>query len=211
MNTEHESPDQMLAQFRAGQSEAGNRLLRRYEPWLKLMARQQLQSRFQAKFDASDVVQQALLEAVRDFPQFRGQTEGEFIAWLRRILAHVLAHEVRRYAGTMKRDLDREVSMEQELAHTSRRLGDMVPGPGTSPSRKMMEGEQQAMLAAMLERLPEDYREVLVLRHLDGLSHDEIAARMGRNAGAVRMLWVRALARLREEVDKAGVSFTWRP
>src|SRR5262249_23733509 len=79
-------------------------LLARYQPSLHLLARLQLDRRFQGKFDASDLVQQTLLEACRALPQFRGQTEAEFTAWLRQILAHVLAHEMRRYHGTQQRD-----------------------------------------------------------------------------------------------------------
>ena len=54
-----------------------------------------------------------------------------------------------------------------------------------------------------MARLPADYAEVILLRNIEGLSHDEIALRMGRGSGAVRMLWVRALARLRQELDEA--------
>ena len=56
------------------------------------------------------------------------------------------------------------------------------------------------ILAEALARLPDDAREVILLRNLEGLSHEAIAERMERSPGAVRMLWVRALARLRDEV-----------
>jgi RNA polymerase sigma-70 factor (ECF subfamily) len=195
----------LLQAFRAGEEGAGDRLLRRFAPWLKLRARLQWESRFQAKLDPSDVVQQALIEAVRAFPHFRGRTEPEFVAWLRQILARTLAHEVRRYAGTQKRDVDREVSFEQAWSRSSQRLGEMLAATGTSPSQQVARREQEVLLAGALERLPEDYREVIILRHLEGLSHDAVAARVGRNPGAVRMLWVRALARLRKEVEQAGL------
>jgi RNA polymerase sigma-70 factor, ECF subfamily len=195
---------ELLAAFRSGNADAGDRLLRLYEPWLKLMARLQWQSRYHAKFDPSDVVQQTLLGAVKAAPQFRGNTEPEFVAWLRQILARALAHEVRRYAGTQKRDLGREVSLEEELARSSARLGEMLAASGSSPSQKAVRREREVALAAMLERLPEDYREVLILRHLEGLSHEQAAERLNRSSGAVRMLWVRALARLREEAAAAG-------
>lgn len=198
-------PD-LLAAWRAGDVGAGDVLLRRFEPWLRLLARQQWQTRFQAKFDPSDVAQQAWLEAVKAFPQFRGSSEAEFAAWLRQILAHALAHEIRRYAGTQKRDLGRERSLDETLSEASQRLGDMLPGSGTAPGQRLIQAEQQTRLAAVLERLPEDYRDVIVLRHLEGLPHEEVARRLGRNPGAVRMLWVRALARLREEVEKSGLS-----
>jgi RNA polymerase sigma-70 factor (ECF subfamily) len=180
--------------------------LRHFEPWLRLLARVQVESRFRARFDPSDVVQQTMIEAVRALPQFRGASEEEFAAWLRQILAHVLAHEIRRHDGALKRQLRREVPLDRELTHTSRRLGDLLPAGGASPSQALVQQERQLLLAQALQRLPEDYREVIILRNLEGLSHEEVAKRLDRNPGAVRMLWVRALARLRQEVESLGSS-----
>lgn len=178
--------------------------LERYRSWLGLLARLRLEPRFRAKFDPSDIVQQTLLEAVRDWPRFRGQTEAERAAWLRRILAHVLLHEMRRYGGTRRRDVDREVSLDEALAESSRRLGAALAAPQTSPSEQAARHELERRLADALARLPADYAEVILLRNVEGLPHEEVARRMGRGAGAVRMLWVRALARLRQELDVAG-------
>jgi RNA polymerase sigma-70 factor (ECF subfamily) len=147
-------------------------------------------------------VQQTLLEAFRDLPKFRGSSEGELLAWLRQILAHVLAHEIRRYRGTQQRDIDQEVSLEQTLAQSSQRLAQVLADSGSSPSANAMAHEREVLLADVLAKLPEDYREVIILRNLEGLSHEEVAARMGRTAGAVRMLWVRALAQLRLAVEE---------
>lgn len=195
----------LLTAFRGGDAEAGNQLLKRYECSLELLARLQIESRFNAKFDPSDVVQQTMLEAVRAFPQFRGTSEAEFAAWLRQILAHTLAHEIRRYRGTQKRDVDREMPLDQQLTQTWQRLGDVLVASGTSPSQKADKREREVLLAELLGRLPEDYRQVIILRNLEGLSHEEIARRMSRKPGAVRMLWVRALARLREEAEQSGL------
>lgn len=195
----------LLPAFRAGDRSAGDALLRRYEPWLKLLARVQLESRFRAKFDPSDVVQQAMLEAVRALPQFRGGTEAEFTAWLRQILTHALAHEIRRYAGTAKRHLAREVPIDQDPSRTSEPWGDVLAATGTSPSQSVVKREQSVLLAEVLQRLPADFREVIILRHLERLPHDEVARRMGRSPGAVRMLWVRALARLRKELQSVDL------
>ena len=190
----------LLNHARCGESPAQGDLLRRFEPWLRLLARIQCESRFQAKFDASDIVQQTLLEAVRALPQFRGSTEAELTAWLRQILAHALAHEIRRHHGAQKRDITLEVSLDAELAQSSQRLGAMLAESGPSPSQQAAQRELDVLLAEVLSRLPDDYREVLILRHLDGLSHDDIAQRMNRTAGAVRMLWTRALIALRQEL-----------
>jgi RNA polymerase sigma-70 factor (ECF subfamily) len=115
--------------------------LTRFQPWLHLLARLQIDNRLQGKFDPSDIVQQTLLEAVRALPQFRGQTEAELAGWLRAILGHVLAHEVRRYRGTQERDLTREVSIDQELAASSQRLGAILADPGASPSQQAVDHE----------------------------------------------------------------------
>jgi RNA polymerase sigma-70 factor (ECF subfamily) len=142
-----------------------------------------------------------MLEAVRAWPQFRGQTDGELAAWLRQILARVLAHEFRRFGGVKARDLGREVSLDRALAESSYRLGNVLADPATSVGAKLERQEGERKLAEVLERLPSDYREVILLRNMEGLSHEEVARRMDRGVGAVRMLWVRALARLRQEVE----------
>jgi RNA polymerase sigma-70 factor (ECF subfamily) len=191
----------LLQALQAGDHALAAAQLGRYRDWLRLLARGPLERRLQAKFDASDVVQQALLEACRALPQFRGTTEAELLAWLRQVLAHALAHEVRRYRGTQARDAGREVSLEQELDESSQRLNDLLTAPGPSPSEHAERREQGLALADVLARLPEDYRDVIVLRDLEGLSHEEVARRLGRGVGAVRMLWVRALARLRRELQ----------
>jgi RNA polymerase sigma-70 factor (ECF subfamily) len=177
--------------------------LERYRSWLGFLARLQVEPRLWAKFDPSDVVQQTMLEAVRGLPNFRGATQAELAAWLRQILARVLLHERRRFGGVQRRDLGREVSLEQALAESSRRLGDLLAAPDTSPSERAGRHELERRLADAMAKLPADYAEVILLRNIEGLSHDQIARRMGRGSGAVRMLWVRALARLRQELDLA--------
>jgi RNA polymerase sigma-70 factor (ECF subfamily) len=160
--------------------------------------------RFRGKFDPSDIVQQTLLEAVRAWPQFRGRTEAELAAWLRQILARVLTHEARHYLDARRRDLAREVSLEQALAESSDRLGEAALATGTSPSQHAIRHEQELRLAEALSRLPDDYREVILLRNVESLPHDAVARRMERSVGSVRMLWLRALACLRQELEKSG-------
>jgi RNA polymerase sigma-70 factor (ECF subfamily) len=105
-NMDPSFPGLLLDELRRGDPQALDFFAKRYRPWLGLLARLQAMHRLQGKFDASDLVQQTLLEACRALPQFRGQTEAELLAWLRQILAHVLAHEIRRYQGTQERNVD---------------------------------------------------------------------------------------------------------
>jgi RNA polymerase sigma-70 factor (ECF subfamily) len=178
--------------------DARTQWLLKYEAWLRLLARNEIDSRFAGKFDASDAVQQTLMEAWKGWENFRGDEEPQRLAWLRQILAHQLAHLARHYAGTQKRDLAREVSIERTLSQSAQRLDALLPARDASPSCQAVVREQRLQLAEVLERLPDDYRQVILLRNIEELSHEEIAERMQRSVGAVRMLWVRALAALRD-------------
>jgi RNA polymerase sigma-70 factor (ECF subfamily) len=176
----------------------------RYEAWLRLLARQEIDSRFAGKFEPSDAVQQTLLEAWKGWDNFRGTEEPQRLAWLRQILAHQLAHLARHYAGTQKRDLQREQSLEHSLSQSADRLDSLLPAGDCTPSGVASANEQRLLLARALERLPPDYRQVILLRNLEDLPHEEVARRMNRSEGAVRMLWVRALAALRDAISPPG-------
>jgi RNA polymerase sigma-70 factor (ECF subfamily) len=183
------------------QGDARTQWLLKYEAWLRLLARNEIDSRFAGKFDASDAVQQTLMEAWKGWEQFRGDDEPQRRAWLRQILAHQLAHLARHYAGTAKRDLARELSIEHTLNQSAQRLDSLLPASDVSPSGLAVANEQRLQLAEVLERLPADYRLVILLRNIEEFSHEEIAERMQRSVGAVRMLWLRALAALRDAMQ----------
>jgi RNA polymerase sigma-70 factor (ECF subfamily) len=158
----------------------------------------QIRRRLQGKVDPQDLVQEAFLEAHRDFAQFRGTSAAEFAHWLRRILATNLANLVRRYYGTQSRDIRLECQLEMDWDHSSRVLGQEVGAQQSTPSQQAVRREEAVRIADALEALPADYRDVLMMRHLEGLSFPEVARQMGRSVGSVEKLWARGLARLRE-------------
>ena len=174
----------------------------RYEAWLKTLARIEIDTRFQGKFSASDAVQQTMLEAWRVWDHFRGDTEAQRIAWLRGILRISWRISARHFAGVKKRDVSREQSLEQSLARSSQRLEQFLEAQQPSPDSELVLAEDRMRLIEVLDRLPDDYRQVILLRNLQELSYDEIGRTMNRRPGAVRMLWVRALARLRDEIQE---------
>jgi RNA polymerase sigma-70 factor (ECF subfamily) len=192
----------LLALARAGDTTALGALLESFRPYLALLARLQIGRRLQGKADPADLVQEAFLEAHRDFPGFRGATEAELAAWLRQILARNVANLVRRYVGTRGRDVRLERRLADELAESSRALERSLAAPSTSPSQRAAAREQAVRLAAALAGLPPDYAEVIVLRHLEGRPFADVAARMGRTQDSVKKLWVRAIARLRETLKE---------
>jgi len=190
-------PGQLLDQARAGDAPTLGRLLELHRTYMVVLARIQIGRRLQGKVDASDVVQEAFLGAYRDFPQFRGTTDKEFRGWLRQILASLLANLVRRYHGTRRRDIRLERQLALELEQSSQALDRGLVAAQSSPSQQAIRREEAVLLAEALGRLPEELRELLILRHLEGLSFPEVARRMGRTVDSVKKQWPRALATLR--------------
>jgi RNA polymerase sigma-70 factor (ECF subfamily) len=197
-------PERLLADVREGRAESLGALLELYRNYLSLLARTQIDLHLHGRADPSDLVQETFLEAYRDFGQFRGGTEAELLAWLRRILVHNLSRLVEKHLRTRKRDPRREVSLQRYLTameRSSAGLEAALVSPCSSPSAQAQRRELAAVLADQLARLKPEYREVIVLRNLEGLSFEEVARRMGRASGAVRMLWLRALDRLKELLE----------
>lgn len=200
LSVSNEPPELLLERARAGDSEALGPLLELYRNYLWLMARSQIGTTLQVRLNPSDLVQETFLEAHRDFRQFVGTTEMEFVAWLRRILVRSLADQVRHHKAK-GRDMHREQSLEVMLERSSAAAHQALASGISTASAQASRREQAVLLADALARLPADYREVIILRHLDRLSFEEIALRMGRSAGAARMLWARALERLRTTME----------
>jgi RNA polymerase sigma-70 factor (ECF subfamily) len=162
-----------------------------------LLARLQVNQRLQGKVDPGDLVQETFLAVHRAWPEFRGTTERELAAWLRTILAARVANLVRHYFGTQGRDIRLERELAAELDQSSRVLDRGLLAAQNSPSQEASRREQAVLLANTLGQLPEDYREVLILRHLEELTFPEVAQRMDRSLDSVKKLWARALDRLR--------------
>lgn len=185
---------------RAGDDSARRRLFEAGRSYLAVAAAYHLQRRLRAKVDVSDVVQETLLDAHGGFDRFAGTTAGEWLAWLRRIAARNALDAAKRYRGTAKRDAGREVPLDGDADGAGRI--DPV-SPISSPSERLLRGERELLLAEAIDGLPPDQREVVLLRNVERLPFEDVAERMGRSAGACRMLWMRALAGLRERLGDA--------
>jgi RNA polymerase sigma-70 factor (ECF subfamily) len=194
--------EELLAAARQGDAQQRERLFQACRSYLNVVARTHVRTRLQAKADASDLVQLTLLEAHRDFDRFAGRSEGEWLAWLRKILAHNAADLVRRYAGTGKRQAQLEVPLAQP-GDGSQAVGAPEPAArDATPSQQIVCRDRQLRLAAALESLADDHREVIMLRNFERLPFDEIAGRMQRSRPAVQMLWSRALKKLQEAMQE---------
>ena len=170
-----------------------DRLLESYRNYLRLLARTGIDASLRGKADPSDVVQETLIKAHQHFDQFQGRTEAELVAWLRRILTRNLADLVRRFKAAGARAVGREQSLDDAFAASSHAMLELVTPNGHSPSQSAQRRELSIILADALAELAPDYREVVVLRTLEGRDWEEVARAMVRSPGAVRLLWARRL------------------
>jgi RNA polymerase sigma-70 factor (ECF subfamily) len=177
--------------------------IEKYRDYLLFLVRLQIGTRLRAKLDASDVVQQAILHAHERRAQFRGASEGEWLAWIRAILANALAAAARKF-DTQARDASRERSLEAELERSSHRMEGMLAADLTSPSERAVRGEELLLLARALSSLPEDQRRVVELHYLEGLTLADIAQQIGRTRPMAVGLLFRGLKRLRELLRDSG-------
>jgi RNA polymerase sigma-70 factor (ECF subfamily) len=186
----------LLAAARGGSAEALGHLLELCRHHLLGVAKREIEPGLRAKAGASDLVQDAFVEAHRIFERFQGQTADELLAWLRAILLNKLADFSRRYRQTAKRRVGQEVVLD---GASDGALADPEP----SPSGVASQAEQSEALRLAMDRLPEHYRQVLIWREWEDLPFGEIAQRLGRTVDATRMLWWRALERLQKELQVA--------
>lgn len=194
----------LLDQAKHGSADVGQ-LLSLYTQYLKSLANHQLDRRVRQRVSPSDLVQDTLLEAHRDFPNFRGTTTAELVSWLRRILIHNLIRASEHHLHTEKRDARREISLQRltaNLGSVDSPLEAALKSPIGSPSADLRGREQVTELERALGTLPNEQRQVVIMRHLEGLAFNEISQRLGRSSGACRMLWMRAMDVLRERLQE---------
>ncbi len=189
-----------LQEARAGDDEVLGRALESCRDYLLTIAARGLDADLTAKGGGSDLVQDTLLGAYRDFATFHGRSRGELRAWLRKILENNLAVFRRRYRGTRKRQVSLEIPIDVATAGPDR---EVWPCDSGSPSTNAVRQEQAAALMAAMGRIPEDYRRVIVWYQYDQHTFEEIGRRLDRSAEAARKLWSRALARLTVELGPA--------
>jgi RNA polymerase sigma-70 factor (ECF subfamily) len=186
-------------------ADADGLAIERFRDYLAAIARLQLAARpwLAPKLDASDLAQQALLKAHAARDQFRGHTPAEMAGWLRQVLARTLANELRAH-GQAKRDAGAERPLEADLDASGCRLDAWLAADQTSPSEQVGKQERAAALAAAVEALPPDQREVVLLKHCQGVTLADIADRTGRSPAAAAGLLRRGLERLRQLLDRGN-------
>lgn len=165
---------------------------------LRANVRRRLPGALRGKVGESDVIQEAWMAAYLGLADFQDRGDGSFARWLRGIVSHKVAYELRRHGGTEKRDAWREARLPTDA-------GSSVPDASqTSVSQGAVRDEQAANLRRVIDELRPEHATALRLVHLEGLTLAEAGARMGKSAEAVRKIYGRALARLAERLRGAA-------
>jgi RNA polymerase sigma-70 factor (ECF subfamily) len=189
----------LIDQARNGCGEALGQLLEGCRQYLLLVTNHELDLALRKKMGASDLVQETFLDAQRDFENFRGRSEADLLGWLRQILLNNLSDAKRRYRGTAKRQVSREVRLSG-AGNRRRVAATSAAADVRSPSWFAMRREEADAMRGAIQRLADDHRRVIVLRNLELRSFAEIASLMDRSEAAVRKLWARAIESLTREM-----------
>jgi len=198
------SSDQLFASAKRGSTESLGSLLFLYRNYLLSIAQAELGDDLRAKMGASDILQDTYLEAGRDFESFSGTDIAELQGWLRQILLNNLANSVRSYRSSEKRDVSREVPGDSPVGEP---LFARLISRGETPSRSLMDEEVLGSVRAAVQRLPEHYQSVVILRNYERLPFEEIGARIGHTPEAARKLWCRAIKQLQDDLEASHDTF----
>jgi len=203
-------PVELMAKARAGEADALGELCALYRNYLRMVVRTGLGPKLRERVELSDVVQEALVEVVRQFPQFTGQNEAALVGWLRRLVGQKLAdlaryhNRAKRSAGGPLMPLDAPLGIDgggEPGQAGGGRLLDMLALSQTSPSEAASRRELTVLLADALAGLPESEAEVLWLYHAEGLSFEAIGDRMGLSRKSIRGIWARGLKTVKRSLD----------
>jgi RNA polymerase sigma-70 factor, ECF subfamily len=197
--------DVLICDAARGDADAMRNLLGRHRARLRRMIAVRLDSQLAARVDASDVVQEALLDAARKLAQYARERPLPFYAWLYRLAAERVADARRRHWRCASRSIRREEIVATTRPEVSARmLADRLVAADPTPGHNLIRKERQEHVRAALARLAASDREVLIMRYLEDLSFREIAAILAIGEGAAKMRHLRALERMRTHIECDG-------
>ncbi len=189
----------LLKEARCGDTQALGELLERCRPAMNAMARQLLSPALAQKIGSSDLVQETCLDAMRDFGAAQVRSITAMEAWLATLLANNLKDWQRKFKSSKKRDLRRERPLF-DAESKSGLLAATLASRDSRPDSRILKQESHDLVNLALARLARGYQQVIRWRNYERLSWQEIAERLDRSEDAARMLWKRAMKRLKREL-----------
>lgn len=201
-NNSEPNTDQLLEQIRTGDGQAVDRLFSRHRDRLRQMISVRMDPRLAARVDPSDVVQDTLIVAAHRLDDYLAKSPVPFYPWLRQIAWNRLIDLQRQHVRAKSRSVEREQTALDLSEASVAQFVDQLVTSSAGPYTRALREEMLDRLRMTLGELPDEYREVLVLRHLEKLSTRETANVLGIAEGATKMRHMRAMKSLKERLDK---------
>jgi RNA polymerase sigma-70 factor (ECF subfamily) len=198
--------DQLLIAAKKGDPQAVNRLLEKHRGPVRRLVEMRLDRKVQRRVDVSDVVQEVMVEASGRLDKYLADPAMAFHLWLRQIAWDHIIDTYRRHRVSAKRNMDREQPMSAPAGanQSTAELAIQLCDPGITPAAAAMQHEIAKRVEAAIERLNDQDREIVIMRHYEHLSNLEIAEVLKLNPPAASMRYLRAIRRLRELLDEEG-------
>jgi RNA polymerase sigma-70 factor (ECF subfamily) len=197
------SDDPLLDRVRQGDAQGLAEFITASRAPLLAYINRQLGPALRAKVEPEDILQEVSVGAVRSLPAV-DLTSQEPFGWLCQIAQHRIVDAHRRYFGSQKRAAGREVGLQRDAGDGRGNLIDMIIASITSPSQAFSRDQRQMRLEDAIAQLPEQSREAIRLRYVEGLPSKDVADRLGKSDGAIRVLLSRSLAQLRATLDNTS-------
>jgi RNA polymerase sigma-70 factor, ECF subfamily len=198
---ENRTTQQLVLRIHGGDREAFDLLFMRYYPRIKLLVRIQMLDKLKAQCEPDDVIQEIYLEVYKNFHKFEYSDPDSFFKWISKVIGWKIKDFDKYFFKTAKRQPQETLSLQQKIGETdtsSLEVGDGLAARQSTPSQIVMEREGFQMLERAMAKLPENFRTVVMYRHVMKLSAAETAERMGMQANAVNVLFHRAQQKLHE-------------
>ena len=184
-----------ICRAKDGDGESLGHLIAACQGYLMSIARQCVPQSLNSKVDPADLLQETALDVHRGFACFKGDSLQELCSWMRRILLNNYSGIQRRFHGTIRRDIHREL-VDGRNHSSPDELADSRP----TPSQLAIGLELRVQIFEAIDRLPDDMKAAILLRHREQLTFAEIGDRLGRSSDAARKLWGRAIERLERDI-----------
>jgi RNA polymerase sigma-70 factor (ECF subfamily) len=185
----------LIERIRQGERAAFTPLFEMYRSRLAVLIHCRLSTQLRAQVEVDDLLQETFMRAFRQLDQFAYRGPGSFMHWLSRISEHVII-DAARYQNRDKRRAQERVPLRSESNPDG-----VDPADSKTPSRLLARNESLQRLLQRLDELPEQYREVILLTKMEGLTTEEVAGKLGRSRAAVALLLHRALKQLRQNMN----------
>ena len=197
---ESEKTDELLNGVREGDSDAVNKLIERHRDAIWRLVKMRLDRRIQPRVDASDVVQDVFIEVNRRLQKYLENPVMPFHLWLRQIAKDRIIDAHRRHRVSAKRSVDREqpAHLPADMDHSSMALANQLVDGEVTPMAAATQRELAARVEQTIAELPEQDRDIVLMRHYEFLSNQEVAEALGLSQPAASMRYLRAIRRMRD-------------